>query len=223
LHPGNPRVFKRFPNFPCYLRPNFRLYISNSNHTKHANKQPASTKKGSIVSCESEQGAVEDAEAAVGAAEVKCIEADPQSPGYSSCQAELMAARARLDTARQQLTECRTAMRVLEAEGLITFLRVHETGSGYGGGQSNFLDVEAVFKLDCAPEKAFGFQMRNDSFLPATHGMLDLLRDAIVNGLRVIVDFFEPLNPPNQNCRAVRIAVLKPAPSRLWPGQPTPM
>jgi hypothetical protein len=39
-------VFKRFPHFPCNLRPNFRLYISNHNDTKHANNNPASTKKG---------------------------------------------------------------------------------------------------------------------------------------------------------------------------------
>jgi hypothetical protein len=41
--PQQRRVFKRFPNFPCNLRPNFRLYISNCNHT---NNNPASTKKG---------------------------------------------------------------------------------------------------------------------------------------------------------------------------------
>jgi hypothetical protein len=65
--------------------------------------------------------------------------------------------------------------------------------------------------------------LRNDDFLPARQGMLDLLRDAMVNQLRVLVDFQEPVNPPNQNCIAVRIAVLKPAPSRPWPGQVTPI
>ena len=37
------RVFKRFPNFPCNLRPNFRLYICNCNNN------PASTKKGKTM------------------------------------------------------------------------------------------------------------------------------------------------------------------------------
>jgi hypothetical protein len=44
----------------------------------------------------------------------------------------------------------------------------------------------------------------------------------MANQLKVLVDFLESVNPPNQNCRAVRIAVLKPAPSRPWPGQVTP-
>jgi hypothetical protein len=43
------------------------------------------------MSCENEEAAVENAEAAA-AAEMKCFEADPQSPEQSSCQAELMAA-----------------------------------------------------------------------------------------------------------------------------------
>jgi hypothetical protein len=43
------RSLRRFPNFPCNLRPNFRLYISNRNHTKHANNNPASTKKGTTM------------------------------------------------------------------------------------------------------------------------------------------------------------------------------
>jgi hypothetical protein len=37
---------KRFPYFPRNLTPNFRLYISNGNHTKHANNNSASKKKG---------------------------------------------------------------------------------------------------------------------------------------------------------------------------------
>ena len=37
---------RRFPQFPRNLKPNFRLYISNRKHRKHANNNPASTQKG---------------------------------------------------------------------------------------------------------------------------------------------------------------------------------
>jgi hypothetical protein len=174
------------------------------------------------MSCEAEQAAVDRAQEDLGAAQDKCVGVDPQSAEGASCYAAVMGARARLASAQAQLVECRTAVRVLEAEGFVTFLRVHETFSGFGGGSTNVLDVEAVFKLDSDMQRAFGFQLRDDEFLPARHGMLDILRDAMANQLKVLVDFLESVNPPNQNCRAVRIAVLKPAPSRPWPGQVTP-
>jgi photosystem II stability/assembly factor-like uncharacterized protein len=66
---------------------------------------------------------------------------------------------------------------LLAIEGVPIFLRAHDVGTGFGppGDQ---IDGEAVVRLDVAPHRAFGFQLRNDGGEGAHHGMLDLLRDA---------------------------------------------
>ena len=65
---------------------------------------------------------------------------------------------------------------LIESKGHITFLRVHDLGTGYGP-PTDYIDVEVVIQLDSLPGKAFGFQLRNDNYLPARQGMLDLLHD----------------------------------------------
>lgn len=62
-----------------------------------------------------------------------------------------------------------------QSEGLVTFLRVNEPGYGYGGGKSNKIDEDVIFKLDKVPNKSFGFQLRDDRFGPVREGMLSLL------------------------------------------------
>lgn len=74
------------------------------------------------------------------------------------------------------------------AEGRITFLRVHDLGTGFGP-PSDFLDVEVVVALDTLPGRAFGFQLRADGEEFAAHGMLDLLRDAFSRNSRVSIDY----------------------------------
>ena len=66
---------------------------------------------------------------------------------------------------------------LLAIEGVPIFLRAHDVGTGFGppGDQ---IDGEAVVRLDVAPHRAFGFQLRTDGGEAAHHGMLDLLRDA---------------------------------------------
>ena len=66
---------------------------------------------------------------------------------------------------------------LLAIEGVPIFLRAHDVGTGFGppGDQ---IDVEAVVRLDVAPHRAFGFQLRTDGGEAAHRGMLDLLRDA---------------------------------------------
>ena len=66
---------------------------------------------------------------------------------------------------------------LLQRQGKVTFLRVHDVGTGFGppGDQ---IDVEVVFQLDTQPSKSYGFQVRNDPNRAARQGMLDLLRDA---------------------------------------------
>ncbi len=75
----------------------------------------------------------------------------------------------------------------LQASGKLTLLRVHDR-EGYGP-PADRLDVEVVIKLDSTPDKAFGFQLRDDRLGPAHKGMLDLLRDAFNNNWTVTINF----------------------------------
>ena len=95
---------------------------------------------------------------------------------------------------------------LVESKGHITFLRVNEVGTKYGP-PTDSIDVEVVIQLDSAPGKAFGFQLRNDNFLPARQGMLDLLRDAFSNNFPVLVDY--NITPPKNNGVIIRVAVVK--------------
>lgn len=94
------------------------------------------------------------------------------------------------------------------AQGKLTFLRVHNVGSGYGPG-SDFLDVEVVTKLDSTGTgKSYGFQLRDDANRAARQGMLDLLRDAYNNNWTVILDYTLVDNTKN-NGTIIRVALIK--------------
>jgi hypothetical protein len=95
---------------------------------------------------------------------------------------------------------------LLQSSGKLTFLRVHDLGTGFGP-PTDFLDVEVVVKLDSQPNKAFGFQLRNDTNLPARQGMLNLLRDAFNNNWTVTLDYW--LEPGKNNGEIIRIALSK--------------
>jgi hypothetical protein len=100
----------------------------------------------------------------------------------------------------------------VQSEGLVTFLLVVEPGVGYGGGDTNWIDADVIFKLDSRPDKAFGFRVREDDFGLLHHGMLSVLEQAIVHGLRVTTSYTEVLVPLNQNSFVVRVALSKPKP-----------
>lgn len=95
---------------------------------------------------------------------------------------------------------------LVESKGRVTFLRVHDVGTGFGP-PSDYLDVEVVVQLDSQPGKSFGFQLRNDGNQPARQGMLDLLRDAFANNFPVLIDY--NVNPPKVNGVIIRVAVVK--------------
>jgi hypothetical protein len=97
-------------------------------------------------------------------------------------------------------------MALLQSNGKLTFLRVHEVGSKFGP-PTDQIDVEAVMKLDTEPARAMGFQVRNDGNRPARQGMLDLLRDAFSNNLKVVVDY--ELAEGKNNGIAIRIALVR--------------
>jgi hypothetical protein len=96
-------------------------------------------------------------------------------------------------------------LELLEQTGIITFLRAHDLGSGFGP-PTDFLDAEAVIKLDTSPDDAFGFQLRNDQFLPSRQAMLDLLRDAFSRNHRVTIDYL--IVPGRHNGVILRVALL---------------
>jgi hypothetical protein len=91
-----------------------------------------------------------------------------------------------------------------QATGRLTFLRVHDVGTGWGP-PSDFLDAEVVIMLDTMPGRGFGFQLRADSEEPARHGMLDLLRAAFAQDRPVTVDY---LKTGLRNGRIIRVADL---------------
>ena len=68
----------------------------------------------------------------------------------------------------------------LRRSGRITFLRVHERGTGFGPADDH-IDVEAVAQISGEPRHFFGMTLRNDGRLPSHEGMLDLLRDGLTN------------------------------------------
>jgi hypothetical protein len=95
---------------------------------------------------------------------------------------------------------------LVESKGRITFLRVHDVGTGFGP-PTDFLDVEVVVQIDSQPGKSFGFQLRNDNNRPARQGMLDVLRDAFANNFPVLIDY--NVTPPKVNGVMIRVAVVK--------------
>jgi hypothetical protein len=125
------------------------------------------------------------------------------------CLQELGRLQDQLSRAQEALRNCQRGLPspgVQEAQGHITFLRVHDVGTGWGP-PNDFLDVEAIFLLDTQPNRAFGFQLRNDSARPAREGMLALLQDAFANDLNVIADYMQVLN--KHNAVAFRIAITR--------------
>jgi hypothetical protein len=97
-------------------------------------------------------------------------------------------------------------MALLQSTGKLTFLRVHDVGTRFGP-PTDQIDVEAVMKLNTEPDRAMGFQLRNDGQRAARQGMLDLLRDAFENNLTVVVDY--NLDAGRKNGVAIRVALRK--------------
>jgi hypothetical protein len=95
---------------------------------------------------------------------------------------------------------------LLNANGKISFLRVHDVGTGYGP-PNDFIDVEVVTQLNTQAGKSFGFQLRNDGNRAAREGMLGLLRDAYNNNWTVSVDY--NINAGKNNGIIIRVMLTK--------------
>lgn len=96
---------------------------------------------------------------------------------------------------------------LIQSSGKITFLRVHDVGTGFGP-PVDFIDVEIVIQIDTRPGESFGFQLRNDANRAARQGMLDLLRDAFNSNGAVVIDY--NVDPPKKNGVIIRVALTKP-------------
>jgi len=96
---------------------------------------------------------------------------------------------------------------LVQSTGKITFLRVHDVGTGFGPS-SDFIDVEVVVQINTKPGESYGFQLRNDSNRAARQGMLDLLRDAFNSNATVVLDY--QIEPPKKNGVLIRVALKKP-------------
>ncbi len=77
---------------------------------------------------------------------------------------------------------------VQAAEGAITLLRVHKRGTKFGPPDDQ-IDADVIVFLNTEPEKAFGFQLRDDNDRPANEGMLGLLRDSFNRDRLVRLEF----------------------------------
>jgi len=82
---------------------------------------------------------------------------------------------------------CQGIGSILAAQGKVTFLRVHDVGTGFGP-PTDFINVEVVVQLAGQPG-SFGFQLRDDDDEAARRGMLDLLRDAFNDDRTVRIDY----------------------------------
>jgi hypothetical protein len=138
---------------------------------------------------------------------------------YLQCRGLLGGAQGAIDRAHEDYEACLAeakAARFLYSTGHLLLLRVAEPShNGWGGGETNPITAEVVFKLDSLPVKSFGFALTNDASGPARQGMLDLLRDAFVHDLRVRVEYDELVQPPNQNSMAFRVWLVREPPRPL--------
>ncbi len=100
------------------------------------------------------------------------------------------------------------ALGPINTSGKISLLRVHDLGTAYGP-PSDQIDVEVVVQLSNQPTKAFGFQLRNDNYLPSRQGQLDLLRDAFNNNWTVHLDYLIATSTSN-NATIIRTWITKP-------------
>ncbi len=97
-------------------------------------------------------------------------------------------------------------MALLQSTGKLTFLRVHDVGTAFGP-PTDRIDVEVVMKISSQPDRAMGFQLRNDANRAARQGMLDLLRDAFNHNWTVSVDY--NLDAGRKNGVAIRVALTR--------------
>ncbi len=91
-------------------------------------------------------------------------------------------------------------------DGKIELLRVHDVGTKFGP-PGDVLDAEVIVKISTDTSSSYGFQLRQDKYLPAREGMLQLLMDAFRNNWTVHMDWDAKTGAKNR--RAFRVWVTK--------------
>ena len=81
-------------------------------------------------------------------------------------------------------------MAIMQAKGRLTFLRVHERGTGYGPPNDDLNNAEVIVKIENSP-LAFGFGLRPDDKLPAAQAMFALLQDAYNANAPIAIEYDE--------------------------------
>jgi hypothetical protein len=81
-------------------------------------------------------------------------------------------------------------MEIKIVTGRVTFLRVHEFGSGWGAPNDNLNDAEVIVRLDDDP-RTYGLGLRLGEKLPAAQAMFALLQDAYNTDTPVTVEYEE--------------------------------
>lgn len=98
--------------------------------------------------------------------------------------------------------------RLIQSQGKVTFLQVHDVGTGYGPPDDQ-IDTEVVVGLDSVPGRRMGFQLRDDKNRTARQGMLNLLRNAYTHDWTVLIDYSIDLTNEKKNGEAIRVALKK--------------
>ncbi len=93
------------------------------------------------------------------------------------------------------------AQKILNINGKVTMLRVHDVGTQYGD-PANAIDAEVIFRISSKPDLGLGFTLRNDTNLYAHQGMFTLLQEAYKNGWTIYVDYKDT---GKKNCIAFRV------------------
>lgn len=95
---------------------------------------------------------------------------------------------------------------ILAIDGVVTMLRVHDIGTGYGR-PNDFLDAEVIVALDSAPDRRFGFQLRPGDNQLVAQAMLTLLRQSFENNYPVRIEYEQ--EPGKNNSRLFRVILFK--------------
>lgn len=98
------------------------------------------------------------------------------------------------------------APQLINSTGKLTMLRAHEVGSKFGPPNDS-IDVEVVVKLNTVPDRAMGFQLRDNANALAHTGMLDLLRDAFTGNVTVSLDYSIDLEAGKKNGTILRVVL----------------
>jgi hypothetical protein len=78
--------------------------------------------------------------------------------------------------------------RIEKTSGKLSYLRIHDVDSGYGGNVSNTQD-EVIIKLDNAEEKFYSFPLEKNQNAYVNKGMLNRLQAAFIENELITIEY----------------------------------